>query len=63
MHHTCTPFQKGPDAALVEKSSVFLSAFKYSQDGAEHAATVTTAFYSGADPGCHGNSKSRRILG
>lgn len=41
----------------------FISARQYSQDGAEHTATMATAFYSGADPGRHGDSKSGRILG
>lgn len=40
----------------------FKCSHQYSKDGTEHAATVATAFYSGTYPGCHGNSKSGRIL-
>lgn len=49
--------------SLESHSYWFLSACQHSQDGTEHAATVATAFYGGADPGRHGNSKSGGILG
>lgn len=56
----CAPAQEWPDAESFRLVS--LSAHQYSKDGTEHAATVATAFYSGTYPGCHGNSKSGRIL-